>query len=122
MASAFIVFTMPYSQVSRARLLISSYIIGIITAGICTYISHRGFLVHIAVMEKFSYSIFGALAVGLAIFIMVITNSEHPPAAGLALGLVLNEWDIRAIAVALIGIISLSLIKTVLKPYMQNLL
>lgn len=36
--------------------------------------------------------LFGALAVGLAIFGMVITHTEHPPAAGVALSLVVRPW------------------------------
>jgi len=66
--------------------------------------------------------VFGAMSVGLAIFVMVITNTEHPPAASLALGLVLNEFNYRTVIVVLIGIISLSLIKAVLRPVLKNLL
>jgi CBS-domain-containing membrane protein len=66
--------------------------------------------------------VFGAMAVGLAIFVMVITGTAHPPAAGLALGLILNEWSPLTIVVVFAGIISLSVIKTVLKPVLKNLL
>jgi CBS-domain-containing membrane protein len=62
------------------------------------------------------------MAVGLAIFVMVITDTAHPPAAGLALGLILNEWSPLMIVVVFAGIISLSVIKTVLKPVLKNLL
>ena len=66
--------------------------------------------------------VFGAMSVGLAIFLMVITDTEHPPAAGLALGLILNEWSFLTIVVVLVGIISLSVIKFILKPVLKNLL
>ena len=33
--------------------------------------------------------IFGSLATSMAMFVMVVTRTEHPPAAALALGLVL---------------------------------
>ena len=62
------------------------------------------------------------MAVGLAIFVMVITGTAHPPAAVLALGLILNEWSPLMIVVVFAGIISLSVIKTVLKPVVKNLL
>ena len=66
--------------------------------------------------------VFGAMSVGLAIFVMVITDTEHPPAAGLALGLILNEWSLLTIVVVFVGIISLSVIKFILKPVLKNLL
>jgi CBS-domain-containing membrane protein len=48
--------------------------------------------------------VFGAMAVGLAIFVMVITGTAHPPAAGLALELILNEWSPLTIVVVLPGL------------------
>jgi CBS-domain-containing membrane protein len=64
----------------------------------------------------------GALAVGLAILLMVVANVEHPPAAGLALAFVLNEWDGRTIIVVLAGIASLVILKTLLEPVLVDLL
>ncbi len=65
--------------------------------------------------------IFGALAVGISTFIMVITNTEHAPAAGLALGFVLNQWTWETILVVFWGIIGVSLIKTAMKPILIDL-
>ena len=48
---------------------------------------------------------------GLAMFVMVTTDMEHPPAAAIALGFVLNEWDMMTIVVVLAGISAISLIK-----------
>jgi CBS-domain-containing membrane protein len=62
------------------------------------------------------------VSVGLAIFVMVLTNTEHPPAAGVALGLVLGECSILTVTVVLVGIVLLSLIKRVLRPVLKNLL
>jgi hypothetical protein len=53
---------------------------------------------------------------------MVITDTEHPPAAGLALGLVLDEYNHRTVAVVLIGVMALFIIKTVLGPVLKDLL
>jgi len=38
--------------------------------------------------ETTTLVLFGAIAIGFAIFIMAVTNTEHAPAAGIALGLV----------------------------------
>jgi CBS-domain-containing membrane protein len=65
--------------------------------------------------------IFGALAISLAMFTMVVTRTEHPPAAALALGLVLNEWDPVTLVVVLVGVIGLSVIKRIVLPMLMDL-
>jgi CBS-domain-containing membrane protein len=54
-------------------------------------------------------------------FIMVVTRTEHPPAAALALGLVLNNWNITTLLVILAGIISLSVLKRLVLPVLMDL-
>ncbi|MCP4649921.1 MAG: HPP family protein [PVC group bacterium] len=121
-ASSFIAFTVPHASNSGPRFLIGGYTVGILSGGICHYLSLLACLQNIPIINELSYIFFASLAVGLAIFIMVITNTEHPPAAGLALGLVFNAFNHRTLLVVILGIIALSLIKTLLKPLLKNLL
>jgi CBS-domain-containing membrane protein len=121
-SSFFIAFTMPEARVSRPRFLIGGYLVGIAAGGLCHYLSLVPLLMQLPIKQDLSYAVFGAMSVGLAIFLMVITNTEHPPAASVALGLVLNEFNYMTVGVVLIGIISLSVIKAVLKPVLKNLL
>lgn len=121
-ASSFIVFTMPEAEASRPRFLIGGYLVGIAAGGFCHYLSLVPLLAHIPIIQKFPFVVFGAIAVGLAMFVMVITNTEHPPAASLALGLVLNECNYITVVVSLVGIISLVVIKAVLRPLLKDLL
>ena len=55
-------------------------------------------------------------------FTMVVTRTEHPPAAALALGLVLNEWSLLTLIVVLSGIIGLSIIKQLIMPALLDLI
>jgi len=121
-ASAFIAFAMPEAQVSRPRFLIGGYLVGIAVGWPCYRLSLIPTLTSLPVVNECSDVIFGALAVGLSIFIMVVTDTEHPPAAGLALGLTVGECTHRTILAALIGIVSLSIVKRVLRPVLRNLL
>jgi CBS-domain-containing membrane protein len=67
--------------------------------------------------------VFGAAAVGLAMLAMALTNTEHPPAAGLALGFVLlEEWRWITPAAVLGGIVALCLIRAALRPALRDLL
>lgn len=121
-SSTFIAFTMPEAQVSKPRIMIGGYIVGIAVGCICHYLSLWPLMTWTSFIHESPHVVFGAMSVGLAIFVMVITDTAHPPAAGLALGLIVNEWSLLTIAVVFVGIISLSVIKFILKPVLKNLL
>jgi CBS-domain-containing membrane protein len=119
-ASAFIAFAVPRSKLSGHRHLIGGYIVGIvagvIAASLNNWIDPPGGWDH-AVMV-----IFGASAISLAMFLMVITRTEHPPAAALALGLVLNEWSFMTLLVVFAGVVALSVIKRLVLPVLLDLI
>lgn len=120
-ASSFIAFTMPETRSSQARFMVGGYLVGI-AAGTSCYGLSLLVAAEPGPFNHYLYAFFGAMSVGLAIFLMVVTNTEHPPAAGVALGLVLNEWSILTITVVLVGIVALSLLKWALRPVLKNLL
>jgi len=120
-ASSFIAFAMPYQRSSTARAMIGGYTIGIITGTLCYLISMLPEISSVPYLEANRHEVFGAVAVGMAIFLMVITQSEHPPAAGLALGFVTDGADIHAVIIAEVGIVALYALKTLLKPALMDL-
>lgn len=121
-ATTFIAFTMPHVNSARPRYLVGGYTMGIIA----------GVLFSLLVMAieagiegdppRILFMAGAALATGLAIFLMVLTDTEHPPAAGLALGFVLNPWDLKTVIVVLLGVAVISLIKESSKKQMIDLL
>ncbi len=121
-ASAFISFTMPHIESSKPRYLIGGYVIGTLV-GVLVSVSVGWFqLEHGVGMERLVVVSGAAIATGLAMFLMVITDTEHPPAAAVALGFVLNSWDLHSIVVVLVGVTCISLLKEVYKHRMMNLL
>jgi len=120
-ASSFIAFAMPYQRSSTARAMIGGYAIGIITGALCYLISLLPEVSSVPYLEANRHEIFGALAVGVAIFLMAITRSEHPPAAGLALGFVTDGTDIYTVIIVAVGIVALYVLKTLLKPALIDL-
>lgn len=121
-ASCFIAFCMPHHRASSPRLMIGGYIVGICVGTLCCWLSSIVFSNPDSCGYVYCSVIFGGLAVGLAMFLMVITNTEHPPAASLALGFVLSTWQPLTVAVALVEIILLCVLKRLLKPLLMNLL
>ena len=121
-ASCFIAFCMPHHRASRPRFLIGGYIVGIAAGTLCYWLAQIAFPDSQSTVNIFAKVIFGGLAIGLAMFLMVITNTEHPPAASLALGFVLGPWQLLTIVVAIVEIILLCILKRLLKPVLINLL
>ena len=72
--------------------------------------------------KRFFIDIAAAISVGVGIFVMVVTNTEHPPAAGTSLGLVFYGFDWTSIIFILLSALLLSLVRVALRPKMINLL
>ena len=121
-ASAFIVFTMPNQYSSDPRRLIGGYSVGLIV-GLIFYFISTSTIGHGLIKNNIPMIvIFGALSVGFAVFIMAVTNTEHAPAAGIALGLVINKWDHLTIIFILAAILWMSSVGILLKPYLMDLI
>lgn len=120
-ASSVLAFSAPSMRASRPRCMVGGYVVGIVVG--CGF----SLLVHSADMALFldenaTRILLGALAVGLTMFVMVTTDTEHPPGAALALGFVLNEWDFMTIAVVFTGIMAISAVKEVARSKLIDLL
>ena len=120
-ASTFIAFAVPRSPHSDPRHMIGGYLVGIFAGSLMGTIN-LSLQVSDVSLAHASMIVFGAIATSLAMFVMVVTKTEHPPAAALALGLVLNEWDFMTLLVILAGIISLSILKRLVLPVLMDLL
>ena len=120
-ASTFIAFAVPRSLHSDPRHMIGGYVVGILAGSLLgtlnTTLQFDSMVTAHTIMVVFS-----AIATGLAMFIMVLTKTEHPPAAALALGLVLNEWDWLTLMVVIAGVVALSAFKRLVLPLMMDLL
>jgi CBS-domain-containing membrane protein len=119
-ASSFIAFAMPHVHASKPRYLIGGYLVG--TAVGCS-LSLLATLV--SAQTSIDYHtlqiLCGAAAAGLAFLLMVVTDTEHPPAASLALGYVLNEWSLLTVVVVLTGLVAIVGVKESTKRLMIDL-
>jgi CBS-domain-containing membrane protein len=120
-ASTFIAFTMPHKPNSQPRNLVGGYLMGTLAGIFCNFLARLSIWTQISIIQLSTDIVFGAVAVGLAIFLMVVTDTEHPPAAGLALGYMLNECTLQVVIVVFIGILSLAGIKSLLKSKLIDL-
>lgn len=111
-ATAFIVFAMPDSITAQSRNVIGGHIVGLFCGFLFSLIPHSALLFSILI-----YS----LAVGTSIFVMVVTDTEHPPAAGTALGVVMTGISFQVLIVVVMSIVILSAVHRLFKPYLKDL-
>ena len=72
--------------------------------------------------SRYISDLMAALSVGLSIMVMAMTDTEHPPAAGTALGSIIPGWSWSAVVFIISSAVVLSLIGIILRPRLVNLL
>lgn len=121
-STTFTVFVVPNSVAASPRRVIGGHAVAVIVG------TTLAFALQIPALESASEEfliirdIVAALSVGISIFIMVVTNTEHPPAAGTALGLLIPGWTLSAVTFILLSALILSIIRLLLRPKLINLL
>lgn len=111
-ATAFIIFAMPKSKTAYPRHVIGGHLIGLLCGAFASFVPHSQ-----PVSSLFLYSI----TVGLSIFLMVSTDTEHPPAAGTALGITFTGFTFNVALTVVMGSIFLSLIHKVFRKYLKDI-
>ena len=120
-ASAFIVFVMPNSYISRPAQVLGGYAIGIVCGCSCFLLMMGLSRFLDGVPARVFLVSFGAVTVGVAIFLMAAINYEHPPAVGVSLGLVLNPWNHQTIIFIVFAVILMLVVKKLLQPFLIDL-
>lgn len=120
-SSVFIVFAMPKSMTAQPRRLIGGHVIGLLSGSLCYFLFLTGPIGRLTSNWEFMLWFSGALSVGLSIFLMTVTNTEHPPAAGTALGIVAHVWSYQVVIFILLAVISLAIIRRLLRSRLKDL-
>jgi CBS-domain-containing membrane protein len=120
-SSAFLIFTRPRAYSARPRPVIGGYVVSIVVGVAYSYATQLPGVLSLPVSATTVLIVLSAMAVGGAIFLMVITSTEHPPAAGLSLSLVLNVWDYEAILFVLAAVLLMATLRQLLQKYMVDL-
>jgi CBS-domain-containing membrane protein len=107
-ATTFIVFAMPKAVSAKTRNIIGGHLVGLISGAIFYFISLPYFIEY-------------PLAVGIAIFLMVALDVEHPPAAGTALAVVAREVSFDVFVTVMVSAVVLTQCRYYLRHYLRDL-
>lgn len=112
-SSVFILFVLPESQTAQARRVIGGHAVGLICGGLWALVPHTSSLASAGVY---------AAAIGSSLFLMVITDTEHPPASGTALGVAMTGSHLELALSLMVSVALLSLFHRLLQGRLKNLL
>ena len=107
-ASAFIVFAMPKSVSAQTRNVVGGHLVGLACGALFCLV-------------EWSYFVEYPLVVAIAIFLMVALDVEHPPAAGTALAVVINEGGQDIMIAIILSAIVLSQCRYYMRSYLKDL-
>jgi CBS-domain-containing membrane protein len=107
-ATTFIVFAMPNAVSAKVRNIIGGHLVGLATGTLLSLMT---------IPNPIGY----ALAVAITMFLMVALDVEHPPAAGTALAVLVNQVSLDALLTILVSILVLSLAHRYLRNYFRDL-
>jgi hypothetical protein len=122
-STTFLLFVAHDTVMARIPRMLSGYLLAIIVGAAGSFFLHHQLICDVtycALTPAF------ALSAGFAIFILTllmnIFDCQHPPAAGLTIGLVLRDWNLEGLIIIGVFILLLALLKKLLRPYLVNLL
>jgi CBS-domain-containing membrane protein len=116
-ASAFIVFATSEHETARPRRLIGGHAICVCIGLLCS-IPLRLTLVP---QTTSVLGLLAAAAVGLAVFAMTATNTEHPPAAGNALAFAVSARGLNSVLFIAVAVVSLGILHRLLRRWLRDL-
>lgn len=121
-SSAFLIFTYPKTKTARIKNILGGYFFAIVV-GLCGhYLRFHLPFDWSLIPYTFDDACYSTIAFSLAAVLMVIFRCEHPPAVGLAIGLVLDSWNSNALWVVIFGAFLLTCLKGLLRKQLINLL
>ena len=121
-SSAFIVFMLPHSRASSPRRVVGGHAVAVAVGTALALLYTAPGWGDPAAMSPAFQNLIAVLAVGLGFVIMILTNTEHPPAARTALGPVAADRTFSAALFVLVGMLMLSSIHMLPRPWLKNLL
>ena len=122
-ASAFLIFVAHDTVMARASRMIWGYILGIIVGVVISIVVHYvdGCHMEICTLTS-SYAIGAGVAAFILTILMNLFDCQHPPAIGIAIGVILRGWTWPGVLTVIAFVLLIALLRKVLRPYLINLL
>ena len=121
-SSVLIVFMHPSSHSATARSLIGGHVLGLLIGSVFSLLLFSGHFDFFPGEVTILRNIALAFSVGILIFLMAVSDTEHPPAAGTVLGIATKAWDPVTTSIIVGAVLLLAFIKYLLHRYLHDLI
>lgn len=115
------VFLGPSNRTSRIRSVVGGHAVALVLGTMFAVILFLAPVEAFMAQRQILFNLSLATAVGAAMLLMAITNSEHPPAAGTALGMASREFDILIFLSIIGAVVLLAVMKLAVRPHLKDL-
>jgi len=123
-SSSYIVFGKPSKLAANSSHILTSYVVAMCVGIFLRYVVEMHLLSRSSLFVEYRFffdSFVAALAVAFTLIITARLHMDHPPAAGIALVLVLDVRDYQTLIIILFSVIMLSFFSFALRRWMCDL-
>ena len=120
-STAFVLFIMPNSRPAKARNVMGGHFAALVIGGLLTIGASVGSTTVMDSGIDWEFALRAAAAVGFTLFVMAGTNTEHPPAAGTALAMVVQPFDWNLVFFLSTSVAALFFIYLAMRPRLKDL-
>ena len=121
-STSFVLFVTPHSSTANPRHVIGGHLVALLVGSAFAVFSGTPVGQNLLTQIPLVLDVEAALAVALSIFLMAATDTEHAPAAGTALGVVVHGFGWGLVLFVVSSAIMLSFVHTMLRPRLRDLL
>lgn len=121
-STAFVLFITPHASMANPRRVIGGHAVALLVGGPIGIFLTSGVGESIVGTYPYMFEFLAALTVGTSMLVMASTNTEHGPAAGTALGMVVLEFNWSLVAVVVASAVILSVVHQLALSRMRNLI
>lgn len=119
-STTFLIFVNPGATMAEPRRIVGGHGVALVSAlafSVVLYTANLNELLAFTAVRDAAY----AVAVGTAMLLMAVTNTEHAPAAGTVLGLVIEPWSLQVALSVAAAAIALAYASVLLRRFLVDL-
>ena len=116
------IFINPSGTTARLRAVIGGHTMALLIGTAFSFVLFTGGMESFITDNTQYLDLAMAFSVGLLILVMAVTDTEHPPAAGIVIGMTGREWTPEVFGAILGALVLLGVIKMVLRRQLRDLL
>ena len=116
------IFINPSGVTARLRAVVGGHTMALLIGSAFSFILFSGSAESFIASHSAYLDLAMALSVGLLMLVMAVTDTEHPPAAGIAIGMTGRAWTPEVFGAILGALALLVVIKLVLRRHLRDLL